>query len=158
MSRRLFIGQQEIDLINEINKELIQEIIGQKIFYYAVSEKLTTADALYGEAIKKVTYTPVEINALVLFNAPQQTMTQFDLDTIYSIEIYFHLHELAERGIAPKVGDFCKFGKTYYEIEQLTQPQIVYGQIDHKVQVKAVCRVARQGQFSVDNIEGRNEP
>ncbi len=158
MSRRLFIGLPEVNFINWIDKELIQDVVGQKIIYYAVAEKLTAADDLYGEAIKKTTYNPVEINALVRYNAPAQTVTQFNMDTVYSIEIYFHLHELNERGITPKEGDFCKYGNSYYEVEQLTRPQLVYGQIDHKVQVRAVCRIARKGQFHVDNVEGVNEP
>lgn len=158
MSRRLFIGLPEINFINAIDKELLQDVVGQKIMYYAVSEQLTTSDDLYGEAIKKETYSPVEINALVRYNPPVQTVTQFHVDTSYNIEIFFHLHELNERNIEPKEGDFVKYGHQYYEVEQLTRPQIVFGQIDHKVQVRAVCRIARKGQFRLPSVEGVNEP
>lgn len=158
MSRRLFIGEQEINFFNWIGKELIQGIVGQKIFYYAVAEQDTTADSLYGEAMQKTTFTPVEINALVRYNEPEQTMTTFSVDTVSSIEIYFLLHELSERGVNPKIGDFCKYGRDFYEVTHMTMPQTTYGQIDHKVQVRARCRIAREGQFRVQNIEGLNEP
>ena len=154
----LFVGNQEINFFNSINKEVIQKIISQKVIYYSVSEKHTKTHQLYDEAIRKTVFTPVEVNALVLYNEPTQTATQFSIDTVYSIEAYFHYHELEERNIIPREGDFVKFGKIMYEIEKLTQPQIVYGQIQNKVMVKAVCRVARKGQFEVlDNIPGYEE-
>jgi hypothetical protein len=149
MSRRLFIGDQEINFFNAIGKELIQEIVGQTIVYYSVSNQMTNADDLYGEAMRKTVYVPLEINALVLYEAPTQTTSQFTEDTVYSIEIYFHLHELRERQIEPKNGDFVKFGENFYEVEELTVPDLVFGQIEHKVQVKARCRKARAGQFKI---------
>lgn len=150
MSRRLFIGPEEVSFFDSIAKEVIQEVVGQTITYFSVSEELTKADDLYGEATRKTVYTPVEINALVLFSEPEQRTTQFTIDTIYRIEVYFHQHELAERGLRPREGDFVKFGPNIYEIEKLTQPQMVYGQIENRVQHKAICRMAREGQFVID--------
>jgi hypothetical protein len=155
MSRRLFINDQEVQFFNVIAKELIQDIVGQTLTYYAVSDQLTNSDDLYGEAINKTVYLPVEINALVRYEAPAQTVTGFSIDTIYSIEIYFLLDELLERGVVPHEGDFVRFGSSFYEVEQLTQPDLVYGQIDHKVQVMAVCRIAREGQFKIASSEGK---
>lgn len=149
MSRRLFVNEPEVNFFNDIGKELIQEIVGQKLIYYAVSNELTKSDDLYNEATKKVLFHPIEINALVLYRDPVQTVTSFSADTVYSIEIYFLLYELTERDVTPRMGDFVQFGKDFYEIEQLTLPQLTYGQIDHKVQVRATCRIAREGQFKV---------
>jgi hypothetical protein len=89
----------------------------------------------------------VHINALVLYKSPSQSVSQFTIDTVYEIECYFHIHELHERQIIPREGDFLQFGSTVYEIEKLTRPQITYGQIDHEVMVKADCRVSRKSQF-----------
>jgi len=149
----LFVGDREITFFNSVTKELIQKIVSQKVFYYSVSEKYTKVDDLYDEAIKKTVYTPIEINALILYNEPTQTASQWSIDTIYSIEVYFHIHELQERKVIPREGDFVKFGEIVYEIEKLTQPQMVYGQIDEKVMLKAICRVSRKSQFEVlDNL------
>jgi hypothetical protein len=145
----LFVGAKELAFFNSIGKELIQKVVSQKIIYYSVSEEHTKVDDLYKEAIRKTVYQPVEINALVLFEEPEQTVTQFSVDTIYRIEVYFHLHELEERNMEPKVGDFIVFGDVVYETEKITSPQIVYGQIDNKVMRKAVCRVSRKSQFDL---------
>ena len=143
----LFIGEKERRFFDSISKELVQKIVGQKVTYYSVSEEHTKSHSLYDEAVRKTVFSPVEINALVLYNEPIQTNNLFSIDTIYSIEIYFHKHELDERDIKPREGDFVKFGEVIYEIEQLTAPQIVYGQIDKSVMIKSICRVSRKSQF-----------
>jgi hypothetical protein len=151
----LFVTNKEVSFFNHITKELLQRIVGQKVIYYAVSEQHTKTNDLYDEAIKKTVYRPVEVNALVKYNAPTQKATEFTIDTIYSIEVYFHIHELQERKVVPREGDFVKFGTIVYEIEKLTRPQIVYGQMNNEVMVKAECRVSRKSQFEVlDNIPG----
>ena len=145
----LFVTSKEINFFNHINKELIQRIVAQRIIYYAVSDELTKTHSLYDEAIKKTTYDPVEINALVLYKSPVQSATNFSIDTIYSIECYFHIHELREREIIPREGDFLKYGNIVYEVEKLTRPQITYGQMDNEVMIKAECRVSRKSQFEL---------
>lgn len=151
MSRKLFINDPEVAFFNAIGKELIQEIVGQTITYFSVSDELTKSDELYGEAIRKTTFQPVEINARVLFQEPVQSVSQFTVDTQYSIEVYFQIYELNERGIVPKEGDFIKFGPNFYEIEKLVNPQIVYGEIEQRVEWRATCRMAREGQFVVSS-------
>lgn len=152
---RLFIGPREVNFFNGINKELLQKIICQKIIYYSVSLEETNVHRLYDEAVRKSVYTPVEVNALVLYQEPEQKVDQFSIDTTYKLEVYFYQEELRERSIIPREGDFLKFGDVVYEMEKLNRPQIVYGQIEKEVMVKAVCRVARESQFKVlDNIPG----
>ena len=145
----LFVTPKELNFFNHINKELIQRIVAQTITYYAVSEEHTKTHKLYDEAITKTIFQPVTINARVLYKSPDQNVGQFSIDTVYSIECYFHIFELQERNIIPREGDFVKFGNTVYEIEKLTRPQITYGQIDHEVMVKAECRVSRKSQFEL---------
>lgn len=152
---RLFLSSKEIHFFNSINKELIQKIVQQKIIYYSVSEEHTKVNDLYQESIRKTVFTPVEINARVLFKEPEQTTGQFSIDTKYSIEVYFHMNELEERKIIPREGDFLKFGAVVYEIQKLTRPQITYGLIEQEVMTKAECIVSRKSNFDVvDDIKG----
>ena len=59
------------------------------------------------------------------------------------------MHELQERNILPKEGDFLKFGKVVYEINKLTRPQIVYGQIEQEVMIKCECIVSRESNLKI---------
>lgn len=152
---RLFVDSKQVRFFNGITKELLQKIVCQKVIYYSVSERHTKSHRIYDEAIKKTVHRPVEVNALVLYDKPVQTNTQFTTDTVYRTEVYFHVSELEERNLVPREGDFVKFGDILYEIEQLTKPQIVYGQVENLVMVKATCRVSRKSQFEVlDDIRG----
>ena len=145
----MFIGAREIAFFNGINKELLQKVICQKIIYYSVSQEHTKSHRLYDEAVRKTVFTPVEVNALVLYQEPEQSVNKFTIDTVYKVEVYFYQEELRERELIPRVGDFLKFGNIVYEIEKLNRPQITFGQIEHEVMIKSICRVARESQFDV---------
>ena len=48
----LFVGQKERDLIKQVNDELIEDVIGQQILYFPISQEHTNFHPIYGEAIK----------------------------------------------------------------------------------------------------------
>ena len=49
---RLFITPREIDFISDVTKEVIKDVVGQKIFYYRVREDLTEIHDVYEEAVE----------------------------------------------------------------------------------------------------------
>ena len=51
---RLFITQREINFINDIGKEIVKDVIGQKIYYYSINEVKTRIPDVYEEAPEKV--------------------------------------------------------------------------------------------------------
>lgn len=123
---KLFLSNKELHFFNSLNKEVIQKVVDQKVYYYSISEEHTATNDLYNESIRKTTYQPVELNARVLLKQPEQTTSKFSIDTVYAIEVYFHLDELYQRNLTPREGDFLKWGKVVYEIQKLTKPQITY--------------------------------
>lgn len=145
----LFIGPKERAFFDSVNKELLQRIIGQKIIYYSVSIEHTNVDELYNEAISKTVFTPVEINALIDFNEPVQSTTNYSIDTRYTISVYIHDKELRERNIEPQVGDFLKHGRVFYELKTVTRPQMTFGQIENMVMTKLECVVSRESNFAI---------
>jgi hypothetical protein len=146
---RLFVSDKELHFINSLNKELIQNVVNQKIIYYSVSDEHTKSNDLYNESIHKTVFNPVEINARLLFKAPDQTTTNFSMNTSFEMEAYFHMDELIQRKITPREGDFMKWGKVVYEIKKLTKPQIIAGQIEQEMMMKAECVVSRKSNFDV---------
>lgn len=147
MSRK-FITEKEIALINRVNKELIQSVIGQEVTYFAILADRTRANDLYNEAIKKVWATPVRVNALVYYENTTEQVGTLPPDAKFNIDVYFHNLELQERNLVPKMGDFVQFGEAMYEIMSTSQPQMVYGQIENKVMTKCPCTPARKDQFT----------
>ena len=56
----LFLGKKERDLVKQVNDELIERVIGQDLLYYAISLQETDFHPIYGEAIEKSFYPPLE--------------------------------------------------------------------------------------------------
>lgn len=155
---RKFVTERELVFIGKINKELIQKVVGQETYYYAISAEKSSINSLYGESINKVWDPPVLVNGRVLYDNPNSVNTSFGVDSKYTAEVYYHQLELEERNVRPTEGDFIEFGGIFYEITSVTQPQIVFGQINNKVMTKCTCIPSREGQFQAggNSSEGRN--
>lgn len=145
---RKFIGRKEVNFVNAINRELIQRVVGQEVYYYAILAEKTKKNDLYNEAINKVWAQPVKVNCLVMYENTQEQIGMLPPDSKYQLDIYFHTEELKERNVTPKMGDFVIFDGIAFEIHQVTEPQILWGMIEQKVMTKCNCGPARKGQFA----------
>lgn len=155
MSRK-FVTDREIAFINSINKELIQKVSGQEINYYAISLEHSRAHRLYDEATKKVWAPPVKINGRVHWDNSGTASTGQGTDSKYVCDVFFHTLELQDRNVAPKEGDFIEFGQVFFEITAVTQPQLVFGQVNNKIMTKCTCIPAREGNFQNGNSSSEN--
>lgn len=143
-----FVTDKEIAFVNSINRELVQNVVGEEIHYYAIVTEKTRIHRLYQEAVKKVWAAPVKVNALVMYDNPTVKSTNIGVDSVYTIDVYFHQQELVDRNVVPREGDFVEYGSIFYEIVTCTQPQVMFGQINNKVMTKCTCVVSREGQFA----------
>jgi len=145
---RLFITPRELNFISDISKEIIKDVIGQKIIYYPISEIKTKTHEIYNEALKKFFDNPIIIDALV--NNEFQTSTKIDkfgIDAQYQIEVYIQHRDLVDKGINVNIGDFFSFSDVFYEITERTFMRNIYGMAEHKDGVKIVGIKSRQGLF-----------
>ena len=113
---RLFITPRELNYISDITKEIIKDVIGQKIIYYPVSEIKTKTHEVYNEALKKIFDNPIIIDALV--SNEFQTTTKIDkfgIDAQYQIEVYLQYRDLVDKGININIGDFFSFSDIPFE-------------------------------------------
>ena len=62
---RLFMTPREINFINDLGKELVKDVIGQKIYYFQISEIKSRVHDVYEESPDKVFENPIEIDCLV---------------------------------------------------------------------------------------------
>jgi hypothetical protein len=86
---RLFISDRELNFIADITREVIKDVIGQKVYYYPISEIKTQTHEVYNEAIKKVFDNPIAIDCLVdsVFHTNTK-INAFGVDNQYKVEIY----------------------------------------------------------------------
>jgi len=146
---RLFVTPREIDYISDLTKEIIKDVIGQKIFYYKVREDLTSVHDVYEEAINKIFNPPIEIDALVEWQPSNIKTNQFGSEEIAEIEVYIHARDMLDKEIETSIGDYFSYGRLFFEITSIIEDQNIYGQVEHKTGVKLIGQQARKGQINV---------
>jgi hypothetical protein len=145
---RLFLGVRELNFISDITKEIIKDVVGQKIVYYPISEVRTKTHEVYNEALKKIYDNPIIIDCLVDNNFQTDTkIDKFGIDAQYKIEVFIQHRDLVEKGISVNIGDFFSFSDIFYEVSERSFMRNIYGMPEHKDGVKLVGMKARQGQF-----------
>ena len=70
------------------------------------------------------------------------------IDADSAITVNFHRRRLTEdQDLYVREGDFVLYGKTYYEIVKLSEPNKLFGQVNHTFEITAICKRARKGLF-----------
>ena len=64
---RLFITPREINFLNDVAKELVKDVVGQKIYYFPISELKSRVHDVYEESKDKIFDNPIEIDSLVKY-------------------------------------------------------------------------------------------
>lgn len=145
---RLFITERELNFISDITKEVMKDIIGQKIYYYPISELKTKTHEVYNEALQKVYDNPIALDALVDNSFQTETkIDRFGIDSQYKLEVYLHYRDLVNKGINVNIGDFFSYGEIFYEITEKMFLGTIYGAAEHKDGVKLIATKARAGLF-----------
>jgi hypothetical protein len=149
---RLFIGQREQNLISDLTKEVIRDIVGQKVYYYAISELKTRNHEIYNESSDKVWDAPVELSALV--GSPERTVKTdiFGPEHLAKLEVFVHYRDMIDVGINISIGDFLRWGDTVYEIADIANLRNIYGHAESTDGLKLSCVQARKGQIDPPQI------
>ena len=144
----LFTGQKEADFVKQINDEVIERIVGQQILYFPISKEHTNYHPLYGEAIEKTYLPPIRVYAQVTWGGSATEFTKYGVDRRVKITINFHKRRITEdQDLYVRVGDFVRFGDFDYEIAELAEPKLLFGQTDKSFEISATCIMAREGKF-----------
>ena len=145
----LFLGKKERDLVKQVNDELIENVIGQAILYYAIDMDTTKFHDLYGEAIEKNFFAPVRVYVLVAYDEEStKYMEGVGIDADSIITVKFHKRRLNEdQNLFVREGDFILYGDNYYELTKLSKPRKLFGQVDQTFEIIATAKKARKGLF-----------
>jgi hypothetical protein len=149
---RLFITAREQALISDLTKEIIRDIVGQKVYYYAISELKTRNHELYSESSDKVWDAPVELSALV--GSPERTVKTdiFGPEHLAKLELFVHYRDMIDVGINIVIGDFIRWADTVYEIADIVNMRNVYGHAETTDGLKLTCVQARKGQIDPPQV------
>lgn len=144
---RLFITPREMNLFSDITKELTKDVIGQKIYYYPISELKTKLHDVYNESPEKVFDNPISIDALVSSPTIETIVDEFGPDQKYTIEVWLQYRDMVDKGIDVCMGDFFSFGEVFYEITEQSITRNIYGRAEDKDGIKLTGTSARESLF-----------
>lgn len=146
---RLFITSREQQLINDLTKEYVKDIVGQYVLLFPVSMINTQLDPIYDEAVQKIFERPIKVDAIVSQTEPENSYTQFGLDSKTEVEILIQPRDLIDKGITVSVGDFFVYGASVFEIHDLLEVDNIFGQNEYSRSIKITGRAARVGQIDL---------
>ena len=150
-TKPFFVPQKEFDLINAMNEELIDEIVGQSVDIYKVNVERTD-DNIYGESTTKYYDIGFRVNCLILYNEPEVNQDEFGADLNADIEMYFQRENLSSGSLNfyPESGDIVDWNNHYWEINVTTEPQLFVGHPNYKHQIKATAHRSRMSSLQIE--------
>ena len=150
-TKPFFIPQKEMDLINSMNEELIDEIVGQSVDIYKVDVDETDMN-MYGESDTKYFKVGFRVNFLILYNEPEIIQDEFGADNNASIEMYFQRENLASGSLNfyPEIGDIVDWNDYYWEINGTTEPQLFAVHPNYSHQIKATAHRSRLSSLQIE--------
>ena len=146
-----FMPKKEFDLVNSMNEELIDEIVGQSVDIYKVNVE-NTDENIYGESSTKYYDVGFRVNCLILFNEPEITQDEFGPDFGGNIEMYFQRENLSSGSLNfyPEIGDIVDWNDSYWEIDGITEPQLFAGNTEFKHNIVAKANKSRLSSLQIE--------
>ena len=150
-TKPFFIPQKEFDLINAMNEELIDEIVGQSVDVYKISIE-NTEENIYGESATKYYDVGFRVNCLLLYNEPTVTQNDFGADLTGDIEMYFQRENLSSGSLNfyPEISDIVDWNDQYWEINSIVEPQLVAGHPNYKHSIIAKAHRAKLSSLQIE--------
>lgn len=150
---RLFVGQREVEFINDLSKEFIRDVSGQMIHYFAVSSIKSNVHSLYNESVQKIFENPIRIPALVGMPEYASKTTNFGPDVEAKIEVLIQYRDLQDNNIVLSEGDFFSYDDMLYEILTFVNTgKIIFGLAEYNVAWKITGKGSRFGLLGVPNL------
>lgn len=150
---RLFVTSKEISYFNDIYKELVKDIIGQKIRYYSVSILNTKVHDVYNEADEKIFDNPIDIDALVSSNKWEASENEFGSEKQNTLEVFIQARDLIDKQINLSAGDFFEYGGEGYEITSVLQQNYIFGQPEYLTSYKLTAKLSRTTLFAMHTLQ-----
>ena len=150
-TKPFFIPQKEFDLINSMNEELIDEVVGQSVDIYKVNIE-RTEDNVYGESTAKYYDIGFRVNCLIDYTEPEIIQDEFGSDTNSNITMYFQRENLSSGSLNfyPETGDIVDWNDFYWEINGTTEPQLFAGHPGFKHNIVATAHRSRLSSLQIE--------
>ena len=122
----LFGSNRDFDLLVNINRELLKDIVEQEILYHKLSLEDTDVN-LYGEAMQKSFWNAVKLNCLITRGDQVIDIQEFGPDLGREASFAFLREDLVDSSVVPEVGDIVEWHNDCYEVDTVRENQLFMG-------------------------------
>jgi len=122
----LFGSNRDFNLLVNINRELLKDIVEQEILYYKFSIKDTEVN-IYGEGLVKSFLEPLKLNCLITRGDQVVAVDEFGPDLTRDVQFALLRRDLEEINVVPEVGDILNWQEDYYVVDNVRENQLFMG-------------------------------
>jgi len=122
----IFGSNKDFNLLVNINRELLQDVIEQEILLYKLNI-VDTSTNLYGEALEKTYLEPIKLNCLITRGDQVYDVDELGVDLGRQASFAILKQDLRDINTVSEVGDIVMWQEDYYEVDAIKENQLFYG-------------------------------
>ena len=122
----IFGSNKDFNLLVNINRELLQDVIEQEILLYKLNI-VDTSTNLYGEALEKTYLEPIKLNCLITRGDQVYDVDELGVDLGRQASFAILKQDLRDINTVSEVGDIIMWQEDYYEVDAIKENQLFYG-------------------------------
>lgn len=142
---RLFVSPRDYDFISDVTKEMLQDVIGLRVWYYRIAQDVTVVDDTYNEASEVIFEDPILIDLFMRKEDHNVEVGKFGRQEWRTREIYFHYDTLMDVGLNPRDGDVFAWANQFYEIQELRTIGRIWGAVEYILGLEGKARQVQSG-------------
>lgn len=122
----LFGSNRDFDLLVNINRELLSDIVEQEILYHKLSLEESQAN-IYGESLEKSYFNPVKLNCLITRGDQVIDIQEYGPDLGREASFAFLRPDMEDIDLVAEVGDIIQWHNDFYEVDTVRENQLFLG-------------------------------
>ena len=122
----LFGSNRDFDLLVNINRELLHDLVEQEVLYHKLSLEDTEVN-LYGESLAKSFWNAVKLNCLITRGDQVIDIDTFGPDLGREASFAMIRKDLEDKSILPEVGDIIQWQNDFYEVDTVRENRLFLG-------------------------------
>ncbi len=142
------VGPNDLNFFISIGSELIVDVVQQLCYYFKLNPYESKTN-LYGEAVDKSYFRPVELYARIEYGDTNSNYEGFGPDTTQTVNFIFQKSKLEQDGVYIQVGDYLKFDEGYYEVTNINESQLIAGQFANSLSIVAQTFLTRNSSLNI---------
>ena len=146
-----FVSDRDNLIIDQFNKELIEDVIGQTCTIYKINAYNTKTN-IYGESVGggKNYNVGVQLPCIITASDIDWNVDLFGPDSGQNVTFAFLRNMLIEKCVLPEVGDIIDWNYAYFEINSINENKLLGGDAEKNHDLQAICHMTRRSKLNLE--------